>query len=71
MENQQIEALLKEELGLAEVHVTSDGSHFQIIAVSDQFDGMSRVKKAAVCIQAVVGKNSRRQHARVINQNLF
>ena len=45
MENQQIEALLKEELNLAEVHVSSDGSHFQIIAVSDQFEGMSRVKK--------------------------
>lgn len=45
MENNEIEALLKAELDLAEVHVTSDGSHFQIIAVSDQFDGMSRVKK--------------------------
>ena len=45
MNNQEIEALLKSELGLAEVHVQSDGSHFQIIAVSDKFDGMSRVKK--------------------------
>lgn len=45
MNNQDIEALLKSELGLAEAHVKSDGSHFQIIAVSDKFDGMSRVKK--------------------------
>lgn len=45
MDNQEIEALLTAELGLAEVHVKSDGSHFQIIAVSDQFDGLSRVKK--------------------------
>ncbi|GAB5381528.1 MAG: BolA family iron metabolism protein IbaG [Aliiglaciecola sp.] len=45
MDNQQIESLLKQELELAEVHVTSDGSHFQIIAVSDIFDDMSRVKK--------------------------
>ena len=45
MENQEIAALLKQELSLSEVHVTGDGSHFQVIAVSDQFEGMSRVKK--------------------------
>ncbi len=45
MDNQEIETLLKDQLDLAEVHVTSDGSHFQIIAVSDKFDDMSRVKK--------------------------
>ena len=38
MQNSEIEQLLMEKLGLAEVHVTGDGSHFQIIAVSDQFD---------------------------------
>lgn len=45
MDIQQIETLLLETLGLAEVHVKSDGSHFQVIAVSDQFADMSRVKK--------------------------
>jgi acid stress-induced BolA-like protein IbaG/YrbA len=45
MENQQIEALLKDSLNLNEVHVTGDGSHFQIIAISDQFAEMSRLKK--------------------------
>ena len=45
MDTQEIETLLKQQLDLAEVHVTSDGSHFQIIAVSDKFDDMSRVKK--------------------------
>jgi acid stress-induced BolA-like protein IbaG/YrbA len=45
MENQQIEALLLEKLGLAEAHVQGDGSHFQVIAVSDKFEEMSRVKK--------------------------
>lgn len=45
MENQQIETLLKDSLSLVEAHVTGDGSHFQIIAVSDQFADMSRVKK--------------------------
>jgi acid stress-induced BolA-like protein IbaG/YrbA len=45
MDNQQIETLLKETLDLAEAHVSGEGSHFQVIAVSDQFEQMSRVKK--------------------------
>ncbi len=45
MDIKEIESLLQSTLNLAEVHVTSDGSHYQIIAVSDQFEGMSRVKK--------------------------
>lgn len=45
MDIKQIEQILRDALNLTEVSVTSDGSHFQIIAVSDQFDGMSRVKK--------------------------
>ena len=45
MDNTEIEKLLVKELNLAEAHVTSDGSHFQIIAVSDEFESMSRVKK--------------------------
>lgn len=45
MDIQAVETLLKDALNLTEVFVESDGSHFKIIAVSDQFDGMSRVKK--------------------------
>jgi acid stress-induced BolA-like protein IbaG/YrbA len=45
MENQEIENLLIESLGLAEAHIKSDGSHFNIIAVSEKFSQMSRVKK--------------------------
>ncbi|SIQ48186.1 Acid stress-induced BolA-like protein IbaG/YrbA, predicted regulator of iron metabolism [Aeromonas sp. RU39B] len=41
----EIEALLRDALALTEVHVKGDGSHYQVIAVSDMFDGMSRVKK--------------------------
>lgn len=45
MQNSDIEQLLQSTLDLAEVHVTGDGSHFQVIAVSDQFADMSRVKR--------------------------
>lgn len=45
MENEQVEKLLNEQLGLAEVHVKSEGTHYNIIAVDESFDGLSRVKK--------------------------
>ncbi|MCJ8268056.1 MAG: BolA family transcriptional regulator [Psychrosphaera sp.] len=45
MENEQVEKLLNEKLGLAEVHVKSEGTHYNIIAVDECFDGLSRVKK--------------------------
>lgn len=45
MELTEIEALLKDKLGLAEVHVRSEGSHYTVIAVSDSFSEMSRVKR--------------------------
>ncbi|PVZ84900.1 cell division protein BolA [Serratia sp. S1B] len=45
MENSKIEEVLMNALALDEVHVTGDGSHFQVVAVSEQFATMSRVKK--------------------------
>lgn len=41
----EIENILMNTLELDEAHVSGDGSHFQIIAVSEQFAGMSRLKK--------------------------
>ncbi|KAF1369795.1 acid stress-induced BolA-like protein IbaG/YrbA [Yokenella regensburgei] len=45
MENHEIQTVLMNALSLKEVHVSGDGSHFQVIAVGELFDGMSRVKK--------------------------
>ncbi|NVK56925.1 MAG: BolA family transcriptional regulator [Alteromonadaceae bacterium] len=45
MDTKEIETLLKEQLSLAEVHVKGDGSHYSVIAVSDAFADMSRVKR--------------------------
>ena len=45
MTNEQIELLLKETLNLSEVHVQSEGTHNKIIAVSDDIEAMSRVKR--------------------------
>ncbi|OTQ60069.1 BolA family protein [Gilliamella sp. A7] len=46
MDKQEIIAKLKSSLDLDDVHVmTDDGSHFQVIAVSEMFAELSRVKK--------------------------
>ncbi|ACR67814.1 BolA family transcriptional regulator [Edwardsiella ictaluri] len=45
MNNDQIKDVLMKALALQEVHVTGDGSHFQVIVVGELFAGMSRVKQ--------------------------
>ncbi|CAH0532509.1 Acid stress protein IbaG [Vibrio stylophorae] len=45
MDISEIKTILEQQLDLAEVHVKGDGSHFEVIAVGELFDGMSRVKK--------------------------
>lgn len=46
MDKQEIIAKLKSSLDLDDVHVmTDDGNHFQVIAVSEIFAELSRVKK--------------------------
>ncbi|MBP2168484.1 BolA family iron metabolism protein IbaG [Erwiniaceae bacterium BAC15a-03b] len=45
MENSEIQSVLMSALPLEEVHVTGDGSHFQVVAVGEMFAELSRVKK--------------------------
>lgn len=45
IDNATIEQLLKEQLGLTQVYVSSEGTHFTIKAIGDCFDGLSRVKQ--------------------------
>ncbi|MGJ7386720.1 BolA family iron metabolism protein IbaG [Morganella morganii] len=51
MDTNEIKQVLMDKLALTDAIVTGDGSHFQVIAVGDLFDGMSRVKQQ----QAVYG----------------
>ncbi|MCO4321436.1 BolA family protein [Aliidiomarina quisquiliarum] len=45
MEPSDIEELLTKELGLEEVHVKAEGTHYQVIAVSEEIAQLSRVKQ--------------------------
>jgi acid stress-induced BolA-like protein IbaG/YrbA len=45
MEPEEIKAILAQAIELDEIHVKGENGHFQVIAVADMFDAMSRVKK--------------------------
>ncbi len=45
MHPSEIESILRAALALDELYVQGDNGHFQVIAVSALFAGMSRVKK--------------------------
>ncbi|GEA62368.1 BolA family iron metabolism protein IbaG [Vibrio comitans] len=45
MDSTQVKKLLDDALQLAEIHVKGEGSHYEVIAVDESFEGMSRVKK--------------------------
>ncbi|RXK32591.1 cell division protein BolA [Arsenophonus endosymbiont of Bemisia tabaci Asia II 3] len=48
MDTNEMKQVLIEQLKLDEVIVNGEGNHFQIIAVGEMFDGMSRVKQQQV-----------------------
>ena len=48
MENPQIAALLTETLGLSEVHVDNQGTHYTVMAIGECFEGLSRVKRQQI-----------------------
>ncbi|MGK2959746.1 MAG: BolA family iron metabolism protein IbaG [Candidatus Malihini olakiniferum] len=45
MKNNEIKKVLMKALALQEVHVTGNGSHFQVVAVGDIFADIHRVKQ--------------------------
>ncbi|VFP78593.1 Acid stress protein IbaG [Candidatus Erwinia haradaeae] len=53
MDNNTIKDTLIATLALKEAHVSSNGSHFQIIAIGDVFSGLSRVKKQKIVYEVL------------------
>ncbi|MDO4430355.1 MAG: BolA family protein [Lonepinella koalarum] len=45
MEPKQIEAILKEKLGLTEVYAQGENAHFGVIVVDDEIAKLSRIKQ--------------------------
>ncbi|MFM2486719.1 BolA family protein [Celerinatantimonas yamalensis] len=48
MQPKQIEQLLQTALTLDELHIRGEDSHFEVVAVGELFDGLSRVKKQQI-----------------------
>ncbi len=45
MEPEEIEGLVRAELGDARVQVRGDGRHFQVLVVTPAFEGVSRIRR--------------------------
>ncbi|GLS83390.1 BolA family protein [Paraferrimonas haliotis] len=45
MDCEQVKAILTDAITAEEIVVKQEGTHYKIIVVDDQFDGMSRVKQ--------------------------
>ncbi|AFP85654.1 putative transcriptional regulator, BolA superfamily [secondary endosymbiont of Heteropsylla cubana] len=54
MDKSEIKLILMKALVLDEVHVSGNGNHFHVIAVSEQFNGMSEVKKQKIIYAPLV-----------------
>lgn len=54
MESQEIERLIREAMGSdAEVAVQGDGRHFQALIVSSAFEGVQRIKRHRMVLDAL------------------
>jgi acid stress-induced BolA-like protein IbaG/YrbA len=45
LENSQVKAILEEKFKGDEINVTGDGYHYQLTIISDEFNGLTRVKR--------------------------
>lgn len=58
MEPNQVEELLTAELKLEHVKVKASGTHYEVVAVGECFDGASRVKKQQLVYGPLMDKIS-------------
>ena len=65
METQEIERILKEALQLDEVYVQGENAHYGVIAVSDQFAGLSKVKQQQMIYAPLLDHISSNENANV------
>jgi acid stress-induced BolA-like protein IbaG/YrbA len=45
VDSAQVQQILEQALNLQELHVKGEGSHYEVIAIDESFENMSRVKK--------------------------
>jgi acid stress-induced BolA-like protein IbaG/YrbA len=50
---EEIKKLIENEINASELRVDGDGSHYQVVIVSEQFEGLRSVKKQQMVYAAV------------------
>ncbi len=55
MQTEEVKALLEASIELQECLVKGDGSHYEVIAVGEVFEGLSRVKKQQLVYKPLAG----------------
>ena len=53
METEAVAGLIRAGMPQAEVRVTGDGSHFEAVVVSDEFEGLTPIKKQRLVMDTV------------------
>ena len=53
METEAVAGLIRTGMPQAEVSVTGDGSHFEAIVISDEFEGLTPIKKQRLVMDTV------------------
>ncbi|GMG86607.1 BolA family protein [Biformimicrobium ophioploci] len=56
MQVEEIKAMVESHIAGSNVEVSIDGSHIQLVVVSDQFEGLSRLKKQQLVYGALADK---------------
>ena len=70
MANEEIVAKLQEAFTDAEVDISGDGSHFNVLIISDDFEGLRSVKKQQL-VYAVLNDDIASGAMHAVNMSLF
>ena len=70
MQNEQVQALLAQELTDCDITVTGDGSHYDVTIIGDVFAGMRPVKKQQL-VYAVLNEHIASGAIHAVNMNLY
>ncbi len=70
MQNEQVQALLQEQLTDCEVRVNGDGSHFDVTVIGDIFEGLRPVKQQQL-VYAVLNEHIASGAIHAVNMRLY
>ncbi len=70
MQNEQIQALLQQQLADCDISVSGDGSHIDVTIVGDVFDGLRSIKKQQL-VYGVLNEHIASGAIHAVNMKLY